>query len=132
MATDPITKELDEILVNVKPIDEGFPEGFQPESMPIPIYGAVIALGCSGTVTYNEWDHDVFLTEVGPNRVLCIKVVRELFGLSLDESRALVGSLPKKLIGEIELREARAIKSRFEKIGARVEIRQTEDGLIKD
>lgn len=90
----------------------------------------VVAKACSGTVTYNNWDHDVFLVDSGPNRIDCMKLVRSVTGVGLPESKIVVENPPWRLRGAIALVEARAIQDQFSVIGARVEIRLTGDGVL--
>jgi large subunit ribosomal protein L7/L12 len=118
--------ELEKLLAEVPSIDVGYPNGVRLDSMPIPIYGAM------STVSYNDFDHDVFLVEAGPNRVLCLKEVRTLMGISLSESKLIIDTVPQRLETRVPIDEARQIRSRFESIGAQVEIHLTEDGSRRD
>ena len=56
----------------------------------------VAAAGGDGAGAAEEkTEFDVELTEVGPNKVKVIKVVRELTGLGLKEAKAVVDEAPK-------------------------------------
>ena len=58
----------------------------------------VAAAGGDGAAAGEEkTEFDVELTEVGPNKVKVIKVVREATGLGLKEAKDLVDSAPKVL-----------------------------------
>ena len=62
--------------------------------------GVVVAAagGDAGAAAAEEkTEFDVELTEVGPNKVKVIKVVREATGLGLKEAKDLVDSAPKVL-----------------------------------
>ena len=63
------------------------------------------------------------LTEVGPNKIPVIKVVRELTGLGLKEARDLVDASPKAVKEGIARDEAEKIKTALEEQGAKVEIK---------
>jgi large subunit ribosomal protein L7/L12 len=63
------------------------------------------------------------LTEIGPNKIPVIKVVRELTGLGLKEAKDLVDAAPKAVKEGIAKDEADKIKAALEEQGAKVEIK---------
>ena len=63
------------------------------------------------------------LTEIGPNKIPVIKVVRELTGLGLKEAKDLVDGLPKPVKEGVTKDEAAKIKAALEEQGAKVEIK---------
>ena len=63
------------------------------------------------------------LTEVGPNKIPVIKVVRELTGLGLKEAKDLVEGAPKSVKEGVAKDEAEKIKATLEKVGAKVELK---------
>ena len=63
------------------------------------------------------------LTEVGPNKIPVIKVVRELTGLGLKEAKDLVDAAPKPVKEGVDKEEAEKIKAALEEQGAKVEIK---------
>jgi large subunit ribosomal protein L7/L12 len=63
------------------------------------------------------------LTEIGPNKIPVIKVVRELTGLGLKEAKDLVDAAPKPVKEGVTKDEAEKIKSALEEQGAKVEIK---------
>ncbi|MFP5343225.1 MAG: 50S ribosomal protein L7/L12 [Candidatus Limnocylindria bacterium] len=63
------------------------------------------------------------LTEVGPNKIPVIKVVRELTGLGLKEAKDLVDAAPKPVKEGVARDEADKIKAALEEQGAKVEIK---------
>ncbi len=63
------------------------------------------------------------LTEIGPNKIPVIKVVRELTGLGLKEAKDLVDASPKPVKEGVAREEAEKIKSALEEQGAKVEIK---------
>ena len=65
----------------------------------------------------------VELTEVGPNKVKVIKVVRELTGLGLKEAKEAVDSAPKALKEGVSKEEADDIKATLEAEGAKVTLK---------
>ena len=68
-------------------------------------------------------EFDVELTEVGPNKVKAIKVVREATGLGLKEAKDLVDSAPKVLKEGASKEEADDIKAKLEAEGAKVTLK---------
>ena len=63
------------------------------------------------------------LTEVGPNKIPVIKVVRELTGLGLKEAKDVVDAAPKAVKEGVTKDEAEKIKAALEEQGAKVEIK---------
>ena len=57
----------------------------------------VAAAGAAGGAAEEKSEFDVELTEVGPNKVKVIKVVREVTGLGLKEAKEAVDGAPKVL-----------------------------------
>ena len=63
------------------------------------------------------------ITEIGPNKIPVIKVVRELTGLGLKEAKDLVDATPKAVKEGVTKDEAEKIKAALEDQGAKVEIK---------
>ncbi len=88
--------------------------------------GVVVAAaaGDAGAAAEEEkTEFDVELTEVGPNKVKVIKVVREATGLGLKEAKDLVDSAPKVLKEGASKEEADEIKAKLEAEGAKVTLK---------
>ena len=86
--------------------------------------GVVVAAAGDGAGAAEEkTEFDVELTEVGPNKVKVIKVVRELTGLGLKEAKELVDSAPKNIKEEASKAEAEEIKAKLEEVGATVTLK---------
>ncbi len=68
-------------------------------------------------------EFDVVLTEVGPNKIAVIKVVREITGLGLAEAKAVVDSAPKAVKEAVSNDDAEAAKAKLEEAGAKVELK---------
>ena len=66
---------------------------------------------------------DVELTEVGPNKVKVIKVVRDCTGLGLKEAKDVVDGAPKILKEGASKDEAEDIKKKLEEEGAKVTLK---------
>ena len=87
--------------------------------------GAVVMTAGDGAGAQQEEkdEFDVELTEVGPNKVKVIKVVREATGLGLKEAKDLVDNAPKVLKEAASKAEAEEIKTKLEAEGAKVTLK---------
>ena len=83
----------------------------------------VAAAGGAAEAAEEKTDFDVELTEVGPNKVKVIKVVREATGLGLKEAKDLVDSAPKMVKEGASKEEAEDIKAKLEAEGAKVTLK---------
>jgi len=70
-----------------------------------------------------QTEFSAVLTEIGPNKIPVIKVVRELTGLGLKEAKDLVDASPKPVKEGVARDEAEKIKAALEEQGAKVEIK---------
>ena len=86
--------------------------------------GVVVAAAGGEAAAAEEKDEfDVELTEVGPNKVKVIKVVREVTGLGLKEAKELVDGAPSNVKEGCEKAEAEGFKAQLEEVGAVVELK---------
>ena len=83
----------------------------------------VAAAGGAAEAAEEKTDFDVELTEVGPNKVKVIKVVREATGLGLKEAKDLVDNAPKMIKEAASKAEADEIKAKLEEVGAKVTLK---------
>ena len=83
----------------------------------------VAAAGGAAEAAEEKTEFDVELTEVGPNKVKVIKVVREATGLGLKEAKDVVDGAPKVLKAGASKEEAEQIKGQLEEAGAEVELK---------
>ena len=70
-----------------------------------------------------QTEFSAILSEVGPNKIPVIKVVRELTGLGLKEAKDLVDAAPKPVKEGVAREEAERIKAALAEQGATVEIK---------
>ena len=70
-----------------------------------------------------QTEFDAILTDVGPNKILVIKAVRELTGLGLKEAKDLVDAAPKAVKEGVAKEEAEQVKEKLAEAGAAVEVR---------
>ena len=86
--------------------------------------GVVVAAGAAaGEEAVEKDEFDVELTEVGPNKVKVIKVVREATGLGLKEAKEVVDGAPKVVKEGVSKAEAEELKTKLEAEGAKVTLK---------
>ena len=86
--------------------------------------GVVVAAAGGAAEAAEEKDEfDVELTDVGPNKVKVIKVVREATGLGLKEAKAVVDGAPKVVKEAVSKAEAEDLKAKLEAEGAKVTLK---------
>ena len=83
----------------------------------------VAAAGGDAAAAEEKTEFDVELTEVGPNKVKVIKVVREVTGLGLKEAKEVVDGAPKLVKEAADKAEAEDIKTKLEAEGAKVTLK---------
>ncbi len=93
-----------------------------PAAVAAPAGGAA-AGGAPAAAAEEQSEFSAVLSEVGPNKIPVIKVVRELTGLGLKEAKDLVDAAPKPVKEGIAREEADKIKAALEEQGAKVEIK---------
>ena len=86
--------------------------------------GVVVAAAAGPAEAAEEkTEFDVELTEVGPNKVKVIKVVREATGLGLKEAKEVVDGAPKVVKAGASKEEAEDLKTKLEAEGAKVTLK---------
>lgn len=79
--------------------------------------------GAAAGAAEEKTEFDAVLTEVGANKILVIKAVRELTGLGLKEAKDLVDAAPKAVKEGVAKEEADQVKEKLAEAGATVEVR---------
>ena len=91
---------------------------------PVAMAAAASAAPAAAAVEVEEQtEFSAILTEIGPNKIPVIKVVRELTGLGLKEAKDLVDGFPKPVKEGVSKDEAAKIKAALEEQGAKVEVK---------
>lgn len=92
---------------------------------PVAVAAAPAAGGESGAAAASEekTEFDAVLTDVGANKILVIKAVRELTGLGLKEAKDLVDAAPKPVKEGVTKEEADQVKEKLAEAGATVEVK---------
>ena len=81
------------------------------------------AVAGGGAAAEEKTEFDAVLTEVGANKILVIKAVRELTGLGLKEAKDLVDAAPKAVKEGVTKEEAEQVKEKLAEAGATVEVK---------
>ena len=79
--------------------------------------------GAAPAAAEEQTEFDAVLTEVGANKILVIKAVRELTGLGLKEAKDLVDAAPKAVKEGVTKEEAEAAKEKLSEAGATTEVK---------
>ncbi len=79
--------------------------------------------GAAPAAAEEQTEFDAVLTEVGANKILVIKAVRELTGLGLKEAKDLVDAAPKAVREGVTKEEAEAAKEKLSEAGATTEVK---------
>ncbi|MBI4467551.1 MAG: 50S ribosomal protein L7/L12 [Acidobacteria bacterium] len=85
--------------------------------------GAAPGAAAAAAAAEEKTEFTVVLSDVGPNKINVIKVVREVTSLGLKEAKDLVDGAPKPVKEGVPKDEAEAIKKKFEAAGAKAEIK---------
>ena len=105
----------------VKKMEEAFGVSAAAAAPVVVAGGAGPAAGAAAAEEKTEFN--VVLSDVGPNKINVIKVVREVTSLGLKEAKDLVDGAPKPVKEAVGKEEAESIKKKFEEAGAKVEIK---------
>lgn len=87
-----------------------------------PVAAVAAAPTAAAAEEEEQTEFDVILKEYGANKINVIKVVRELTGLGLKESKDLVEGAPKPVRERVPKEEATLSKEKLEAAGASVDI----------
>jgi large subunit ribosomal protein L7/L12 len=90
-----------------------------------PAAAAVVVAGGAGggAAAEEKTTFDVILKSGGANKLAVVKLVKDLTGLGLKESKDLVDGAPKPLKEGVSKEEAETIKAQLTEAGAEVEIK---------
>jgi large subunit ribosomal protein L7/L12 len=79
--------------------------------------------GAAAAPVEEQTEFDAVLTDVGAQKILVIKAVRELTGLGLKEAKDLVDAAPKAVKEAVTKEEAEQVKEKLAEAGATVEVK---------
>lgn len=84
---------------------------------------AAPAAADAAPVEEEKTEFDVVLKEVGPNKMAVIKLVKELSGLGLKESKEIVDNAPKAIKEAVSKADADEMAKKLTDAGATVELK---------
>ena len=106
-------------LLEIKELVDAMKEEFGVDPSAV----AVAAPGAATTEDAGPSTVTVSITDAGAAKVAVIKVVREITGLGLKESKDLVDTAGSPIKENISVEEANEIKAKLEEAGATVEVK---------
>lgn len=126
MTTEQLVEEISNLSVkDLVSLVEALKQKFGVTAVPVAA-GPVAPAGAAQAAPEEEaakTAFDLILLEAGDQKVPLIKLIKQMTGLGLKESRDLVESLPKPIKQGIPYTEAEDLKKQLEEIGAKAEIK---------
>lgn len=127
MSVDTIIAEIEKLnVLELVELTKTLQEKWGVSAAPVAAAGpavAVVAEAAPVPVAEEQTEFDAILSEVGPNKINVIKVVRELTGLGLKEAKAVVDEAPKPIKEAVSKEEAQKIADKMAEVGAKVTIK---------
>src|SRR5690554_6126017 len=96
--------------------------GIEPAAAAVAVAGPAGGGGEAGGGEEKS-EFDVILKSPGGSKLAVVKLVKELTGLGLKESKELVDAAPKAVKEGISKEEAESLKTQLEEAGAEVELK---------
>lgn len=128
MSIDTIIAEIEKLnVVELVELTKTLQEKWGVSAAPVAAAGPVAAVTAeavpAAAPVEEQTEFDVILSEVGPNKINVIKVVREVTALGLKEAKAVVDEAPKPIKEGVSREEAEAIAAKMAEVGAKVTIK---------
>ena len=126
MALDSIIAEIEKLnVLELVQLSKTLQEKWGVSAAPVAAAAAPAAAAeaAPAPVQEEQTEFDAILTEVGPNKINVIKVVRELTGLGLKEAKAVVDEAPKAVKEAVSREEADRIAAKLAEAGAKVTVK---------
>jgi len=113
------TMTIVEVSELVKALEEEFGVS---AAAPVAVAAAPTA-GAAAPAAEEKTEFNLFLKEVGANKIGVIKVVREVTGLGLSEAKAIVDGAPAMVKENVAAAQAKEFEAKFKEVGAVVELK---------
>ena len=110
-------------IVEVSELVKALEEEFGVSAAAPVAVAAAPAAGASAQAEEEKSEFNLFLKEVGANKIAVIKVVREVTGLGLSEAKAIVDGAPKMVKENVAAAQAKEFEAKFKEAGAVVELK---------
>lgn len=126
IAAEEFIKQVDEMTVLelnnlVKELEDHY--GVSAAAAAMPMAAAAAGAGGGEAAAEEQTEFDLVLTAIGDKKINVIKAVREVTSLGLKDAKDLVESAPATVKEAVSKDEAEAMKTKFEEVGAQVEIK---------
>ena len=108
-------------ILEIKELVDAMKEEFGID--PTAVAAAPAAGGAAPAAAAEQTEFDVILANAGAAKLGVIKVVKEVTGLGLKESKDLVDGAPKPVKEKVSKAEAEELKAKLEAAGATVEVK---------
>src|SRR5258708_5690237 len=125
MSVETIISEIEKLnVLDLVTLTKTLQEKWGVSAAPVAAAAAPVAAVAEAAAPVEEkTEFDAILTEVGPNKINVIKVVRELTGLGLKEAKEVVDGAPKAIKEAVSKEEAEKIAAKMSEVGAKVTIK---------
>ncbi|HYT28365.1 MAG TPA: 50S ribosomal protein L7/L12 [Ktedonobacteraceae bacterium] len=127
MSVDNIIAEIEKLnVLELVELTKTLQEKWGVSAAPVAAAGPAVAAPAEAApapVPEEQTEFDAILSEVGPNKINVIKVVRELTGLGLKEAKAVVDEAPKPIKEAVSKEEAQKVADKMAEVGAKVTIK---------
>ena len=110
-------------VLDVHKLVKGIEQKYGISAAPMAVAAAAPAAGGAAGGAEEKTSFNVMLMGAGANKISVIKVVREITGLGLAESKALVEAAPKAVKEGVTKEQAEELKKKIADTGAAVEIK---------
>jgi large subunit ribosomal protein L7/L12 len=128
MSVESIIAEIEQLnVLDLVQLTKTLQEKWGVSAAPVAAAGPAVAAAAeaapAAAPVEEQTEFDAILSEVGPNKINVIKVVRELTGLGLKEAKAVVDEAPKPIKEGVSKEEAQKIADKMAEVGAKVTIK---------
>jgi large subunit ribosomal protein L7/L12 len=127
MSVDSIIAEIEKLnVLDLVALTKTLQEKWGVSAAPVAAAGPAVAAqeaAPAAAPVEEQTEFDAILSEVGPNKINVIKVVREVTGLGLKEAKAVVDEAPKPIKEAVSKEEAQKIADKMAEVGAKVTIK---------
>ena len=124
MSVETILAEIEKLtLLEASELVKAMEEKFGVSAAAPVAVAAAPAAGAADAAADADAEVSVVLASAGANKVQVLKVVKDITGLGLKETKELVDGAPKAIKENIKKDEAEELKKKLEEAGATVEIK---------
>ena len=127
MASEKVTKLIEDVkslsVLELSEVVKALEEEFGVSAAAPVAVAAAPAGGGAGDAASEKSEFDIILADAGASKMNVIKLVKEVTGLGLKESKELVDGAPKPIKEGLSKADAEELKAKLEEAGAKVEMK---------